>query len=381
MKILIYIHDMHSEAMEFIAPQILYLDKQGVEVYLLCHRQADLPVQDYCKIIHFPWKINPLKKRWRHFLWRHDFAFKEQDKSFAAYLDLAIKDINPDLIHGHYVHETIRLYQNLPSTYKGKIIWHFYGVGLDTILSKRSFRKQLQIILNQSNTFGISESDFVIQQLKQKDLSVFNLKRINTGIDLEVYKPIPTLSHPNKILLQISQDGPGMGHSYFLKALAKFIRKHPDQGVKYIYTASALENVNILKHIEDLNLGPYCEVLHLEEDENKLLDYLSQAHVFVYPKIKHKDQDEGQFPKEVIQALAMELPVLATQQGGISEIIAHDVNGILVPQKNIKALEKGIEEILQWPKLKRNREKVSLHFNIQLQIQSIYQLYQEITSK
>jgi glycosyltransferase involved in cell wall biosynthesis len=50
--------------------------------------------------------------------------------------------------------------------------------------------------------------------------------------------------------------------------------------------------------------------------------------------------------------MAMALPVVATNISGIPELVEHGVNGLLVPQRNIKALAGALALLLQDPDLR-----------------------------
>jgi len=68
--------------------------------------------------------------------------------------------------------------------------------------------------------------------------------------------------------------------------------------------------------------------------------YLAISDVLVFPSYR-----EG-FPNVVMQAGAMGLPSIVTDINGCNEIIQPDVNGILIPVKNIQAIYKAMEELI-----------------------------------
>lgn len=76
--------------------------------------------------------------------------------------------------------------------------------------------------------------------------------------------------------------------------------------------------------------------------------FLAISDVFTFPSYR-----EG-FPNVVMQAGAMELPCIVTNINGCNEIIENDVNGIIIPPKDIDVLYKAMEELMVNHK-KRNR--------------------------
>ncbi|UCE04669.1 MAG: glycosyltransferase [bacterium] len=52
-------------------------------------------------------------------------------------------------------------------------------------------------------------------------------------------------------------------------------------------------------------------------------------------------------PRTILEAMALEKPVVATSVGGVSELIVPNVTGIIVPPKDSKALSKQIQYLLE----------------------------------
>lgn len=108
---------------------------------------------------------------------------------------------------------------------------------------------------------------------------------------------------------------------------------------------------------------------------------LLAADVLVLPSYR-----EG-FPNAVLQAGAMELPVVATDISGCNEIIEPGFNGWLVPTRNSYALQQAMQEALLTPKSdfsrmgKMARERVTTRFERTAHWQRMVQFYQEILSK
>jgi len=71
--------------------------------------------------------------------------------------------------------------------------------------------------------------------------------------------------------------------------------------------------------------------------------YLRMMDIFVLPSYR-----EG-FPRSVLEAMATELPVVATNIRGCREAVVHGETGFIVPPKNAKALADAVAFLLEHP--------------------------------
>ncbi|RZK26931.1 MAG: glycosyltransferase family 1 protein [Flavobacterium sp.] len=119
-----------------------------------------------------------------------------------------------------------------------------------------------------------------------------------------------------------------------------------------------------------LLVGPFEEELDPLQDKIKLLihshagirwldfkkdvrSYLWISDLFVFPSYR-----EG-FPNVLMQAGAMGLMSIASDINGCNEIIQHNVNGLIVPVKDIPALEFAMRLVYSKPDLRRAMASVS----------------------
>lgn len=89
------------------------------------------------------------------------------------------------------------------------------------------------------------------------------------------------------------------------------------------------------------------------------------------------------FGRTIIESMAAGKPVIATNAGGVPDIIENRVNGILVPPRNPQRLANGILEILNNPELCRKirnagRKAVKQRFSLEKQMRKIEKLYEDV---
>lgn len=104
---------------------------------------------------------------------------------------------------------------------------------------------------------------------------------------------------------------------------------------------------------------------------------LSRASLFVLPSLT-----EG-LSLTLLEAMAVGLPVVATNVGGNAEVVAQDTTGLLVPKSDPAALGAAVLRVLEDPELGRRmgragRRRVERHFDVRNMVRRYEALYAEI---
>lgn len=112
------------------------------------------------------------------------------------------------------------------------------------------------------------------------------------------------------------------------------------------------ERRNLENLVQELRLGDKVQFLG-QLPNSEVPEYLAAADCFCLPSLK-----EG-FGIAILEAMAAGLPVIATDVGGIPEIIEDGVNGILVKPKEPKEIVQAIIKIYSQPEFAQNLVKNS----------------------
>ncbi|MFQ5922053.1 MAG: glycosyltransferase family 4 protein [Anaerolineales bacterium] len=88
-------------------------------------------------------------------------------------------------------------------------------------------------------------------------------------------------------------------------------------------------------------------------------------------------------PNVLMEASAAGLPVIATDVGGVTEIVSHGKTGFLVPEGDLKAFRDRLQQLLTDPLLRQQmglagRRRMQLEFSIPRMVQHHEQLYRSI---
>ena len=257
-----------------------------------------------------------------------------------------IKKEKPDMINAHtpvpFISDvTARVCGDIPFilTYhtgammlKGKLLEDLLIKFYESSILKATLKKAKKIICS---------SDFVrfdfLKDYAKKTIT------ITPGVDINRFKS-KISDFKNKILF--------VGG---LKEAEKY------KGLKYLLSA-----VNIIKkNIKDVKLtvvgeGDYiiyykklCKDLEIELNVEfkgrligrKLVEQYQKSNVLVLPSLSES------FGIVLLEAMACKKPVIGTEIGGISYIINHGKNGLLIPPKDPESLAEAILKILKNPEL------------------------------
>lgn len=173
------------------------------------------------------------------------------------------------------------------------------------------------------------------------------------------------------IVARVVQD---KGHEYFLRAAAKLIHNsHPNIKIIIVGEGPYLKVAKDL--VGRLRLNDSVRFLGNVDD----ITYpLSAIDIFVLPAVWR----EG-FGLSIIEAMAVQKPVIVTNIWALNELVHNRVNGLLVEPKNVDDLAGAILELLNDPALynrvaQNGAEMVKREFSISQMASRIDKLYRQV---
>jgi glycosyltransferase involved in cell wall biosynthesis len=235
-------------------------------------------------------------------------------------------------------------------------------------------------------THTIAISDAVRQHLVC-DLKVpkDNISLVYNGVDIKRFSPHISADdrmHIRKqfclgkgpIVGMISRLSSVKGHKYLIKAFAMVLEKIPDAECLIIgdgpdkYINSLKAEADSLRISEKIKFHPACKDTAIP---------LSVIDVFCHPSLQ-----EG-LGLSIIEAMAMGVPVVASDVGGIYTLIKHRHNGLLVSSMDDKAIAEGIIEILSDNAMARHmgivsRQIVEKDFTIDIMRDKVMDIYKKV---
>ncbi|NOY70301.1 MAG: glycosyltransferase family 4 protein [Deltaproteobacteria bacterium] len=133
------------------------------------------------------------------------------------------------------------------------------------------------------------------------------------------------------------------------------------------------------KLVERIAQSPCARRIHLTGFRTDAPSIIAACDIFAAPSIGR----EG-LAKTVIEAMAHGVPPVATNVGGLLELVEHGVSGYIIPQKNPAALADAIFSLYCHPKERARlgvgaRERIRTHFNVARTVNEHRALFEELT--
>ncbi len=96
-----------------------------------------------------------------------------------------------------------------------------------------------------------------------------------------------------------------------------------------------------------------------------------------------QSSDNEGTPNAVLEAMALETPVIATDVGGTSDLVRHDEHALLVPRRDVGALSAAIETAVTDPvglrsRAVRARHRVEERLSFDARMRAVELVYEQL---
>lgn len=216
------------------------------------------------------------------------------------------------------------------------------------------------------------KSHFVAQDVPETRISV-----LHNGITLADYVPqvlaaakVEVAHLPGDPLVGIfGRLVPEKGQDVALDALTQLLPIIPN--LKLIIVGDGRCREELGMQVERLEIGRNVEFCGFQSDPRPLM---RACDIVLMPSRK-----EG-FCLSAIEAMALARPVVATNVGGLPEVVGDGVTGILLPPENPAALAEAIQQLLRHPERaaamgKAGRARVTQLFDQRQQLRLLRELF------
>lgn len=382
MRVLVFVEKFMSLTLTFVYNEVTELAKYH-NVKIVCNDRINEDKFPFNNLEVIPFKVGLLKEKVSWYAEKLDLSVYRKSRLFKRDLLKIIREYEPDIIHGHFGYESIKLVDNIKIT-EIPIFISFHGYDASQMLKKKSYVRKLNCYFKHNNIIPIYVSEFIKRNLINEKVIIKKAELLYCGIDTDFFDPINRKERKNEtfIFLQISVFNEKKGHIYTLKAFKLFLERVTNDRSKYklILAGGHILLEEIKKEVVLLGLSSNVEFTGpVDHTIGKKL--LEDANVFVHHSITASNGDTEGLPNALMEAMSMELPVLSTRHAGIPELVEDSVNGYLVNEKDIESYAKRMVDVLTWGYLKRNREKIISNFSKKAHCESLIGIYKKYSNK
>jgi glycosyltransferase involved in cell wall biosynthesis len=170
------------------------------------------------------------------------------------------------------------------------------------------------------------------------------------GLELDDYQPEVRLSPEIPRITSVGQLKEKKGFSFLIEACQ--ILREKGYAFECQIIGDGPLGSTLEQQIHDLALESYVTLCGALPHES-VIDQMKTSTMFVLPCITGSDGDRDGIPNAILEAMAMQLPVISTTHSGIPEVITDEVNGLLVPPADAKALAQAMARLLDQPAVRR----------------------------
>jgi glycosyltransferase involved in cell wall biosynthesis len=184
----------------------------------------------------------------------------------------------------------------------------------------------------------------------------------------------------HQLIANVGRIVPWKGQDVFLRAFASVAADHPDARAVVVGSAGdklagqAFE-VELRRLVTELHLG---ERVIFTGHRNDVQDIMSASDVVV-----HSSSQAEPLGRVIMEAIALEKPVIATGAGGVPEMVCDGETGLLVPPGDADAMASALGSILRKPERAaemavRARRAAERRFSAQTFVRTVESEYRRI---
>ena len=286
----------------------------------------------------------------------------------------------PDIIHAHYAipHSfCAHAAREIVGDNNVRVVTTLHGTDITLVGSDPSFKRITH--------YSIEKSDGVTAVSENLALETGEIFAVSTEVRT-IYNFINTqrffrLPEAKERICRLQAGGKVLLHVSNFRSVKRvpdlvevFARVRREMEVKLLLVGDGPQRPAAQRMVEQLQLGR--DVLFLGMQDN-VLPLFSAADLFLLPSEKES------FGLGALEAMACQVPVIATNTGGLPEVVKHGESGFLAAVGDIEAMAGyALELLLNEPRLRRMgeaaRRRAETFFDSRLIVPQYEQLYKEL---
>ncbi|RXA19707.1 glycosyltransferase family 4 protein [Methanosarcina sp. MSH10X1] len=338
----------------FIKQSIDSIADQGVDITVISPKPfvlpfSTFPYHNFFKLpqiehtekydLHYPRYIYAVPKK---------YFYPVTGISYSHFVsEYAIKNIKPepDLIHAHFSYPDGYGMMKLAKKWKVPLVISALGTIERKVAYEGSYTSRQIIEAMNSSDRILSVSEDLKLHIVNLGIDKNKVHVVPNGVDTEKFKPagkaharnLLNLPQDKNIVLFVGALRKIKGVDYLIEAARNFVNRDTD--LFMVGRDDGLRK-SLEKRARELKIADFIKFTGPVNHEDIPL-WISASDILVLPSLS-----EGR-PNVVLEALACEVPVVATNVGGIPELMVNGETGYLVPAKSPGELSGKINKLLE----------------------------------
>ena len=297
------------------------------------------------------------------------------------------RKFRPDVIHAHWPFPHAYIALGAAKLFRIPLVLNFHGAELLLIRKKKWVKPLLKFAIGQAQAV-FANSSFTAGKIKAL-----------RNVDVE-WSPYGTTLETGEISAEPTQ----APHPVNGKFKILFVGRHIERkGICYLIEAAKYLPRDQFE-IRIVGVGDLTDKLKTQAAEvsttpdaaniiftgklspEALANEYRTANVFTLPAIVDSKGDTEGLGVVLIEAMELGLPVVASNVGGIPDVVVDGVSGILVPEKDPQALASAYKRLAAEPELQKKllegaRKRIDECFNWSKIVERQIAVYEKIKSK
>lgn len=312
------------------------------------------------------------------------YNFLFESKKAMQTLDLLNKTHRFDIVYSNTLAVLLGIY--FAKNRNIKHIWHVHEIIESPKLISTLFSKLLQTKCNTKiiyNSFATSDFWNTNDKISEKSNVICNgietIKKIISEKEREKIRLDFFNAKENELVIAlIGRINSWKGQSILLESFVELSKIHTN--IKLVFIGSAPPNQDHLikylnKQIDDFKIDKKVTIIPFQEN---IADFWQSIDIAVVPSIEPEP-----FGLVAVEAMLAKKPVVASNHGGLSEIVVDNKTGFLIQPKNINELVDALKKLIVDDEIRKSLgengyERALKEFSVKSYVTKIESIFEEI---
>jgi len=377
MRILLFSDLFCEDTTTFIYNEVTGLTARGHDVFYLCTERINEKKFPFEPVAEIPYYVNPLLRKLRWYLEIYDQHLTFKNGIYSHKITKVIEEFKPDIIHCHFGYQALKLLDNYDYN-KVPVVVTFHGYDATFKFNRKSYVQSINKHVQSENMYVFLACDFFRKNFLKNNIPLDKATVLYCGIDIELFKRT-NYGYDRKPFnfVQVSSFHTKKGHTITVQAFKKMLEAHPEFDCRLVFGGEG----DHMEETRDLarELGIEDKVMFMGlVTPGQAKELLENGHCFVHHSITSETGDSEACTNSIMEAMAMELPVISTWHGGIPEMVEDGVHGYLVNEKDVEMYAQRMWDIKDWGYRKQNRDHIKNKFELGIHITNLEDQFREI---